>query len=589
MNPAVTSAAADRSSGTPEPQTGAEALVRTLESLGVEYIFGYSGGAVIPIFDAIATTRTPIQLIAVRHEQGAVHMADGYARATGRPGVVLVTSGPGAGNAITGLMTAHMDSVPILLISGQQIQSMIGLDAFQETDVINLSLPVVKHSYQLFHADEIPATVAAAYALASSGRPGPVVIDIPKDVSSAPCKALPPGTAVQPAEPTLSADCREQLATIWATIEKAERPLLLAGNGVIISGAAKGLRQLSETLQIPVITTLLGKGAIDETGPLSLGMLGMHGTAYANMAVQETDCLINIGSRFDDRIVGDAGVFAAQATICHIDIDTTEINKMVAADHVAVCDAKTAIDYLLQLAEGTTLSGTAWARRVQDLKKQFPLTVPALDKLTQQHVLQQLDGLTGGQAIITTDVGQHQMWAAQFCRTTSPRHWLTSGGAGTMGFGMPAAIGAQLACPDKLVVSISGDGGFQMTEYELATAAIHKLPVKIIILDNKYLGMVRQWQEIFYDNRESGVSMAGNPDFAMLAAAYGIKAVHITDPAQVDEQLTEALAYSEGPVVVWCEVAKTDNVYPMIPAGRSYDHMMLEAPTMPIDKPIGST
>lgn len=563
---------------------GAQALIKMLEALGVEYIFGYSGGAVIPVFDAIVTTKTKIRLIATRHEQGAVHMADGYARATGKPGVALVTSGPGAGNAITGLMTAHMDSVPLLLVSGQSISSMIGLDAFQETDVINLSMPVVKHSYQLFDANTIPETVTRAYHVALSGRPAPVVIDIPKDVSSAVCSAQIPGSAKVQKN---TVDNTPNLQAIADAISAAKRPLLLAGRGVLLADAAEKLTDFARKHQIPVVTTLLGKGAFDETDKLSLGMLGMHGTAYANYAVQETDCLINIGSRFDDRIVGNAAAFAHQATICHIDIDKTELNKMVATDLTAMCDAKAALQELDRLIKPT--DHTNWNKRVLELKHKYPLQLPETAKLTQQFVLEKINDLTEGRAIISTDVGQHQMWAAQFCKTRSPRNWLSSGGAGTMGYGMPAALGAQFGRPDALVISVSGDGGFQMTEYELATAAIHKLPVKIVILDNKYLGMVRQWQEIFYENRESGVALEGNPDFCKLAEAYGIKTFHITDPAHTEDRLKEALAYNEGPVVVWCEVAKTDNVYPMIPAGASYDRMMLEAPTEKQSKPVGST
>lgn len=564
---------------------GAQALIKTLELLDVEYIFGYSGGAVIPIFDAVITTHTKIKLISTRHEQGALHMADGYARATGKPGVALVTSGPGAGNAITGLMTAHMDSVPLVLISGQQITSMLGLDAFQETDVINLSMPVVKHSYQILDADMIPHTLHQAFSVATSGRPGPVVIDIPKDVSAATCTA---------SIYDMSAETRKtspmphlELEAISDAINEADRPLLLVGQGVLLSGAEEALRTFAVRHGIPVTTTLLGKGAFDETHDLSLGMLGMHGTAYANFAIQETDCLINIGSRFDDRIVGDASRFAEKATICHIDIDATEINKMIGTDHAAVADASYALKELLRLIRQKPRP--RWESRIQELKTTYPLKYTEDGTLTQQHILQTLQDITGGEAVVVTDVGQHQMWAAQFYRTKHARNWLTSGGAGTMGFGMPAAIGAQLGRPDDMVISISGDGGFQMTEYELATASVHKLPIKMIVLDNKYLGMVRQWQEIFYENRESGVALEGNPDFCKLAGAYGITAFHITNPSHASDILRQALDYKEGPVLVWCEVARSDNVYPMIPAGRSYDHMLLEAPGYQLAKPKGST
>ncbi len=567
-------------------QTGAEALIRCLEEQGVEYIFGYSGGAVIPIFDAIITTKTKIKLIATRHEQGATHMADGYARASGKPGVVLVTSGPGAGNAITGLMTAHMDSVPIIVISGQQITSMLGLDAFQEADTFNLSMPVVKHSYLVMQTQDIPHVVKEAFEIAASGRPGPVLIDIPKDISSAEFVA-----GIQAADHSTQAIIppidSELIKEIAERLDAADSPVILAGHGVIISDASETLTKLAESFDLPVVTTLLGKGAIDETHELSFGMLGMHGTAYANKAIEEATLILNIGSRFDDRIIGDATTFGKNATIIHVDIDSAELGKIIQPDIAIHADAQV---FLKKLASITsTMRHSQWREHLHDYRQTLPLHYETSNGLTQQQVIDSVMKLTKGAALVTTDVGQHQMWAAQFYRSTTPNHWISSGGAGTMGFGLPSAIGAQFAKPTDTVITIVGDGGFQMTSYELATAAIHKLPIKVIIMNNHYLGMVRQWQELFYEDRLSGVVMEGNPDFAKLAESYGIKALNIVNPDEVDTKLMEALAYNDGPIVINCEVIRTDNVYPMIPAGRGYSHMLVSPPTTKLEKPLGST
>jgi acetolactate synthase-1/2/3 large subunit len=566
--------------------TGAEALVKCLEACGVEYIFGYSGGAAIPIFDALVTTGTSIKLIATRHEQGAVHMADGYARVSGKPGVVLVTSGPGAGNTITGLMTAQMDSVPIVVISGQQITSMLGLDAFQEADTLSLSMPVVKHNYLILETNDIPSTVFEAFHIASSGRPGPVLIDVPKDVSS----GMFTGELRRPRnfrEQSVPQTDSSIVKTIAEHIADAKRPVILAGHGVLIAKAEKALYQAAVQLDVPVVTTLLGKGAIDETHDLSFGMLGMHGTAYANKTIEEADLILNVGSRFDDRIVGDAASFSKGVTIIHVDIDNTELGKIVRPAIAVQADAH---DFLTALcATGQTADHASWRRHLATYKKRYPLHYSDDNGLTQQHIIDSVMRITGGEAIVTTDVGQHQMWAAQFYKVKHAQHWVSSGGAGTMGFGLPSSIGAQFAEPDKQVVTFVGDGGFQMTSYELATAAIHKLPIKIFVLNNHYLGMVRQWQELFYDNRLSGVDLVGNPDFAKLAESYDIKAITIEYADEADEKIAEALTYADGPVLINCEVAKTDNVYPMIPAGRGYEHMLVEAPTTKLEKPMGST
>ena len=566
---------------------GAQALVSTLEKHGVEYIFGYSGGAAIPIFDALITTKTKIKLILTRHEQGAAHMADGYARASGKPGIVLVTSGPGAGNTVTGLMTAQMDSVPIIVISGQQIRSMLGMDAFQEADIFNMTMPVVKHSYLIRETNDIPSIVDEAFHIATTGRPGPVLIDIPKDVSSGDFsgefdKPIDLPAYKQPA--TIDHKKIQAIADAWA---KAKNPVILAGHGVLISGAHKQLTKLAEQMDTPVTTTLLGKGAFPETHQLSLGMLGMHGTAYANKAMVECDFLLNIGSRFDDRIVGAPAAFCKDAFIAHVDIDASEIGKMIHPNAAVVADAKAGIEALSKTVKAQKHND--WNKHLDEYRQKYPLTYSDKNGLTMQKVIDEVYKFTKGKAIAVTDVGQHQMWAAQFYKTDDPHMWLSSGGAGTMGYGFPGAIGAQFARPNDDVIAFVGDGGFQMTLFELATACIHKLPLKIFVLNNHYLGMVRQWQELFFDNRESGVDLEGNPDFAALAEAYGAKGVNITSADQIDAKLKEAWAVTDRPVVINVEVIKTDNVYPMVPAGAPLESMIVTAPTTKLAKPTGST
>ena len=567
---------------------GAQIVVEVLRKQGVEYIFGYPGGACMPIFDALVDA-PELKIILVRHEQGATHMADGYAKSTGKTGVVLVTSGPGATNTVTGILTAHMDSVPLVILTGQTITPNLGKDAFQEADVFGVTIPVVKHSYLVRDVRDLSRIVKEAFHLASTGRPGPVLVDLPKDVVSVEWDENFSSELDLPGYKVQTSGSTESIKYVSELLSKSKRPLLYVGAGAVISGAAKQLKKLAEILQAPVTTTLLGKGAFSEMHPLSVGMLGMHGTAFANKAVVECDLIMAIGARWDDRITGKVSEFCPNATKIHIDIDPAEFGKIIQPEISVNGDAAKVLEELIPLVK--KLDTKEWLSKISEWKKKYPLKYPKRGGLRAQHVLAELDRLTGSKAIISTDVGQHQMWAAQFCKSIRERQWLSSGGAGTMGYGFPASIGAQLGNPEDLVVAVVGDGGFQMTMSELATAAIHKLPIKILIINNRYLGMVRQWQQLFFDNRESGVDMEGNPDFVKVGEAFGVKGFHLRRAGDVTKVLKKALAYNDGPCIVEAEVVKADNVFPMIPAGAAVSDMLIDEPpkTKKLKKPVGST
>ncbi len=564
--------------------TGGDKVIQCLEREGVEVVYGYSGGAAMPIFDALVDSK--IKFVLVRHEQGATHMADGYARASGKPGVVLVTSGPGATNCVTGLLTALMDSAPMIVLTGQTITSMLGKDAFQEADVTGITYPVVKHSYLIKDAADIPRVMREAFHIATTGRPGPVLIDLPKDITQGPCTAPFVDTVNLPGYRVPGRADAALLKKAAGLLLKSKKPVLYVGQGAVISNAGAAILRLAKKLNAPIVNTLLGKGACAEDHPLHQGMLGMHGTAYANRTVQNCDLIMAIGARWDDRITGKLSEFCTDAVKIHIDIDAAEFNKVVRPDVSLAADARLAIEDLIPLVG--RLDTREWLKQIAGWRKQYPLKYAKKGGLRAQYVLDRLDSLGGRDCIITTDVGQHQMWAAQFCLTTKNRYWISSGGAGTMGFGFPAAIGAAMAT-GKATWCVVGDGGFQMTLCELATAALQKTPVKILIINNSYLGMIRQWQELFFDNRISGADLEGNPDFIKLAAAYKIPGKRVTRAGDVDKAIKWAMAYNDGPCVIEAEVVKEDNVFPMIPAGAPLSGMIIEKPRTKMEKPSGST
>jgi acetolactate synthase-1/2/3 large subunit len=552
------------------PKKGAQILVDTLLHEGVEVLFGFPGGAVIPIFDALY--EAPLKVVLVRHEQGAAHAADGYARATGKVGVCLATSGPGATNLTTGIATANMDSIPIVAITGQVKTSLIGNDSFQEADVTGITRPITKHNYLVKDVAELARTVREAFHIARTGRPGPVVIDLPVDVTLAECDGkIPEKIEIPGYKPRYEGNAR-QCKIAAEAINASKHPVVYAGGGVISAGASAELAELAEKANLPVTTTLLGLGCFPETSERSLHMLGMHGTAYANYAVTECDLLIAVGARFDDRITGKLDEFAPHAKIIHIDVDPASISKSVRVDIPVVGDARNILQQILKHVKH--VERPEWFQKIAEWKAKHPLKYNNSGKyIKPQYVIEQLHEVTKGDAIITTEVGQNQMWAAQYFTYTKPRTFISSGGLGTMGFGFPAAIGAQFGRPDKLVVDIAGDGSFQMNIQELATAVYNKLPVKVIILDNGYLGMVRQWQELFYNKRYSHTRLSGNPDFVKVAEAYGAVGMRIERKEDVRPTLEKALKMKET-VIMDFVIDPEENVYPMVPAGQAIHRMI---------------
>ncbi|WP_322742258.1 biosynthetic-type acetolactate synthase large subunit [Gloeocapsopsis crepidinum] len=566
----------------PQRATGGYALIDSLKRHGVTHIFGYPGGAILPIYDELyrAEAAGGIQHILVRHEQGAAHAADGYARATGKVGVCFGTSGPGATNLVTGIATAHMDSIPMVIITGQVPRGAIGTDAFQETDIYGITLPIVKHSYVVRDPKDMARIVAEAFYIAGSGRPGPVLIDVPKDVGLEEFDYVPvePGSVKLPGyRPTVKGNPRQIVQAI-DLIRQARQPLLYVGGGAIAANAHAEVKQLAELFNIPVTTTLMGIGAFDEHHPLALGMLGMHGTAYANFAVSECDLLVCVGARFDDRVTGKLDEFASHAKVIHVDIDPAEVGKNRTPDVPIVGDVRNVLKELLRRIQAAGISGTPnqtqeWLNRINRWREDYPLVVPHHDhSIAPQEVIFEV-GRQAPDAYYTTDVGQHQMWSAQFLKN-GPRRWISSAGLGTMGYGLPAAMGAKVALPNEQVICISGDASFQMNLQELGTLAQYGINVKTIIINNGWQGMVRQWQQAFYGERYSSSNMEPSmPDFELLAKAYGIKGIVIHSRDQLQDAITEMLAH-DGPVLVDAHVTRDENCYPMVAPGKSNAQMI---------------
>jgi acetolactate synthase-1/2/3 large subunit len=562
--------------------TGAQAIVKCLQEEGVDTIFGFPGGVILDLYDELMDSK--IRNLLVRHEQGAVHAADGYARASGKVGVALLTSGPGATNGVTGIATAYMDSIPIVVLTGQVPRALIGNDAFQEVDIVGITRPCTKHNYLVSNPDELVSILREAFYLAASGRPGPVLVDLPKDVLA--CKIDYPEKQeikMQTYQPTVDPH-PGQVAKACKAIMKAKRPVLYVGGGVILSNSNNELTELAEKTQIPVTMTLMGLGGFPGTNPLAFGMLGMHGSYAANMMVAKSDLLIAVGARFDDRITGRLDTFAPDAEIIHIDIDPSSISKNVKVDIPLVADCKKALiamnSWLDSSADFNQAAFAekhqAWIEQVKDWDSAHPLSYSDEgDIIKPQYVIETINRLTGGDAIITTEVGQNQMWTAQFYKFNQPRQLLTSGGLGTMGYGLPAAIGAKIAFPDKTVIDIAGDGSIQMNIQELATAKQYGAAVKVAILNNNYLGMVRQWQELFYNRRYSGTPMEVTPDFVELAKAYGAVGLRAKTKSEVEPVIKEAMAIKEQAVIMDFAIKREECVFPMIPAGRSTTEMLL--------------
>ena len=551
--------------------SGAKALIRSLEHEGVSTIFGYPGGQILPTYDELYDS--DIRHILVRHEQAAAHAADGYARATGRVGVCLATSGPGATNLVTGIATAYMDSIPIVALTGQVPTNLIGNDAFQEADITGITIPITKHNYLIKDVRQLSTTIKEAFFIASTGRPGPVLVDLPKDVQAATVDfAYPDSIQMKSYKPTYTGHPL-QIKKACALIEKAERPVLVIGGGAIAANAADEVRQLAETIMAPVTTTLMGKGAFPEDHPLSLGMLGMHGTRYANYAIIDSDLLIAVGARFSDRVTGKIQSFAPNAKVIHIDIDPAELGKNVKVDVPIVGDAKAILKKLIATLKIKLPKTTAWNQKIGLWRKEYPLDYEKdCSELKPQCVVERINELIED-GIFVTEVGQNQMWAAHYIRCKRPRTFISSGGLGTMGYGFPAAIGAKVGCPDKDVWNIAGDGSIQMNIQELATAVENNIPVNVAILNNGYLGMVRQWQELFYNRRYSYTNMTGQPNFVKVAEAYGALGIEVDRKEDVKDAILAA-SKSDRPVFIDFKVAREENVFPMVPAGASINEFV---------------